>query len=150
MIGRLVRFIFLVVIIAAGAAYLAGYWQPEWLPTSPALAGSRPVETAQAKERANEAGREIGQAGRELGKKASTAMKQLDEALSDGALTAKIKSKMTLDDTVDASTINVDTANRVVTLKGTVRTKIEKERVLQLARETNGVTRVDDQLSVTK
>ena len=55
---------------------------------------------------------------------------------------------MTLDDTIDASDVDVDTSGTVVTLKGSVATRKELQRVLQLARETAGVTSVVDQLSV--
>ena len=63
-------------------------------------------------------------------------------------MTAKIKSKMTLDDLVQARTINVDTKDGVVTVKGRVRTDAERQRALQLARETAGVKAVVDQLTV--
>ena len=63
-------------------------------------------------------------------------------------MTAKIKSKMTLDDLVQARTINVDTKDGVVTVKGRVRTEAERQRALQLARETAGVKAVVDRLVV--
>ena len=69
-------------------------------------------------------------------------------APSDGALTAKIKSKMTLDDLVNARSINVSTTDRVVTLTGTVASARERERAVALAKETNGVTRVEDKLTL--
>ncbi len=83
-----------------------------------------------------------------IGEKAKQAASQLDEVLSDGALTAKIKSKMTLDDLVNARSINVSTTDRVVTLTGTVASARERERAVALAKETNGVTRVEDKLTL--
>jgi osmotically-inducible protein OsmY len=53
---------------------------------------------------------------------------------------------MSLDDSVQAKDINVDFANGVVTLTGTVRTAAERKRAVDLARETSGVTSVNDQL----
>ena len=47
-----------------------------------------------------------------------------------------------------ASAINIDSANGVVTLKGTVGSEAERARAVQLARETAGVTAVKDQLVV--
>ena len=52
---------------------------------------------------------------------------------------------MALDDTIDAVGVNVDTAGTVVTLRGTVANrKTQHQRVVQLARETAGVTSVVD------
>jgi osmotically-inducible protein OsmY len=49
---------------------------------------------------------------------------------------------------VQARTIDVSTHDHVVTVSGHVRTDAERTRVLQLARETAGVTRVIDHLTV--
>lgn len=140
MLGRLVRFLLIVFILVGALAYLGGYWQPEFLPPAPTVSTSRPIDTEGAKARAQ-------QAGREISSRAAEAAKQLEEGFGDGALTAKIKSKMALDDSVDARTINVDTKDRIVTLTGTVANERTRERAVQLARETNGVTRVDDKLT---
>jgi hyperosmotically inducible periplasmic protein len=67
---------------------------------------------------------------------------------SDPGITTAVKSKLAADDTVNASAIDVDTQGGVVTLTGTVDTQMAKERAVQLARETDGVTRVDDRLTV--
>jgi hyperosmotically inducible periplasmic protein len=141
MIGRFIRFLFVMAILVGALAYFTGYWQPEWLPASPTSASTRSIDAETAKERAREAGRTIGE-------KAKQAAGQLDEVLSDGALTAKIKSKMTLDDLVNARSINVSTTDRVVTLTGTVASARERERAVALAKETNGVTRVEDKLTL--
>jgi len=45
--------------------------------------------------------------------------------------------------------INVDTKDRVVTLKGTVRSSAAKARAAEIARSTEGVTKVVNQLVVT-
>ena len=55
---------------------------------------------------------------------------------------------MALDETVKALKLDVDTVAGVVTLKGVVRSEAERQRALQLARETEGVKQVIDQLSV--
>ena len=62
------------------------------------------------------------------------------EVLSDGAVTAKIKSKMALDDLVKARSIDVSTTKGIVTLRGTVASVAEHDRAVQLAKETMGVT----------
>jgi hyperosmotically inducible protein len=55
---------------------------------------------------------------------------------------------MALDDLVKARTIDVTTAGTTVTLAGSVESKAERERAVSLARETEGVTRVVDQLQM--
>ena len=67
---------------------------------------------------------------------------------SDPGITTAVKSKLTTDDTVKAYQIDVDTQGGVVTLTGAVETQAAKDRAVQLARETDGVTRVEDRLSV--
>jgi hyperosmotically inducible protein len=86
----------------------------------------------------------------QVGEKTAQAAKTAGEALSDGSLTAKIKAKMALDDTVKALDLNIDTVDGVVTVRGKVRTSAERERALALARETNGVRRVVDQVKVER
>jgi hyperosmotically inducible protein len=67
---------------------------------------------------------------------------------SDTGITTAVKSRMAADDTVKASEINVDTHNHVVTLNGTVASNAEKERAVAIARDTNGVTSVVDDLVI--
>jgi hyperosmotically inducible protein len=85
-----------------------------------------------------------------MGAKTAEAANKAGEILSDGALTAKIKSKMALDDTVRARTIDVSTSDHIVTMSGTVRSQTEHDRAVQLAKETAGVTRVIDRLTVAR
>ena len=53
---------------------------------------------------------------------------------------------MALDDAVKARAINVTTRGTTVTLSGTVESKVEHDRAMALARETDGVTQVIDDL----
>ena len=53
---------------------------------------------------------------------------------------------MALDDAVKARAINVTTRGTTVTLSGTVESKAEHDRAMALARETDGVTQVIDDL----
>jgi BON domain len=68
--------------------------------------------------------------------------------LDDAEISSKIKAKMVLDDYVKARSINVDTKNGTVTLRGVVRSVDEHDRALTLARDTMGVTQVVDELQV--
>jgi len=67
---------------------------------------------------------------------------------TDAGLTAKVKSKLAADGTVQASQINVDTHDKVVTLTGNVDRQAEKDQAILLARNTTGVRNVVDMISV--
>jgi hyperosmotically inducible periplasmic protein len=82
--------------------------------------------------------------------KASDTADKVGGRMSASALTAKIKSKMALDDHVNARAINVDTSGSVVTLSGAVASANERDRALRLARETEGISRVVDKLRVVR
>ena len=69
-------------------------------------------------------------------------------AFDDGRITSSIQAKYFLDDKVKARQINVDTTNGVVTLTGQVGSETERGDALLLARTTEGVTRVEDNLTV--
>ena len=67
---------------------------------------------------------------------------------SDAGITTAVKSKLSADDTVKAYKIDVDTQNKVVTLNGDVESSAQKEHAVMIARQTNGVTDVIDNLRV--
>ncbi len=69
-------------------------------------------------------------------------------AASDPGISTAVKSKLAADDTVKAYQIDVDTQEGVVTLTGTVPTTAARDRALEIARGTDGVTRVEDRLTV--
>lgn len=68
---------------------------------------------------------------------------------SDPGITTAVKSKLAADDQVKAYRIDVDTTDRVVTLTGAVDTPAARERALDLARNTEGVSDVVDRLTIT-
>ena len=74
----------------------------------------------------------------------------IDVTLTDPGMTAEIKTKLLADPYVSGLKIDVDTKDRVVTLKGTVNTQAEKDRALAIAREVKQALRVEDQLTVKK
>ena len=69
---------------------------------------------------------------------------------SDAGITTAVKSKLAADTTVRAYEIDVDTNNRVVTLSGEVETSVARDQALTIARETEGVRDVIDQLRVAE
>lgn len=141
MLRTLLRIVLLIVIVAAVAAFFVGYRMagPDEAsdPASTVGTAGRPVNVGSARE-----------AGADIAEKVADGANQAQRIASNAALTAKIKSKMALDDTVEAARINVDTAEGVVTLNGTVESPAQRERAMQLARETNGVTSVIDRLTI--
>lgn len=70
------------------------------------------------------------------------------QATADAAITAKVKTKFAADDLVKARRIDIDTTRGVVQLYGTVSSAAEHDRALQLARGTEGVVEVRDNLKV--
>src|SRR4051812_46604616 len=118
----------LLVLVAAGFFFI-GYWTRGSSPierTTGGAASSPTVDTVRARER-----------GAELGEKAAQTAAAFDEAVDEGKLTAKIKAKMVLDDLVKARSISVTTKKSTVTLTGKVGSRKEKERAVQLAKETD-------------
>ena len=69
---------------------------------------------------------------------------------TDAGITTAVKGKLAADDVVEANDIDVDTRNKVVTLTGNVATPAEKARAVELARATDGVANVVDNLRVTQ
>ena len=136
---RFIRTVFVLIIVAVIGLLAYNYWSGNGLTLYPS--GSAGVDAEAARDQAKAI----------VDKTAATAGKaatKLESAVDAGTLTAKIKSKMALDDMVKARTINVDTTGSVVTLTGTVESNQERERAVRLARETAGITSVVDKLQV--
>jgi osmotically-inducible protein OsmY len=71
------------------------------------------------------------------------------QTLTDPALTAAIKTALLADGLVGGLKIDVDTRDAVVTLTGDVRSQVERDRALTIARETPGVKSVQDKLRLS-
>jgi hypothetical protein len=151
MLRALLRFVLILVVVVAAAAFFFGY---RWgggrssSATSEPVVTTRPVGTSGAQaETTREKARA---AGAEIGDKIAVGAEKASEGIEEAGLTAKVKSKITLDDTLDGSRIHVSSDDDRVTLTGTVIDQRQHARALQLARETDGVASVVDQLSVGK
>lgn len=70
------------------------------------------------------------------------------EVIDDQWITTKIKTRLAATPGVSALRINVDTEKGVVSLTGTVSSKQEADKALQIARETKGVKGVVNKLKV--
>ena len=155
MLGTLLRVVLIIVIVAAVAAFFVGYQfrgasdvsEPEAVGTTgiDLDAPERPARDVDDPDVSVDRARD---AGARIGETVAVGANRAQQFAADGALTAKIKSKMALDDTVEAFDINVDTDGGTVTLRGTVESTVQQQRAVELARETEGVTSVVDQLIV--
>lgn len=88
------------------------------------------------------------EAGRAAANKVGEAADRAGAAIADAALTSTIKAKFLADDTVKGLKIDVDSKAGVVALNGTVSSRAEADRAVMLARNTEGVTHVVDNLRV--
>ena len=125
--------LFCVILVAAGAFFFGYRWAADPDPAVERTAPTTGIVDEVDRQRARETGAQIGET-------VAVGAERAQRALTQGSLTAKIKSKMALDDTIEAAQVDVDTDGSVVTLRGTVDSEAERARALQLARETAGVT----------
>ena len=88
------------------------------------------------------------QEAREAAAEVKTAAANAGEKLADGWLTTKIQAQYFADDDVKSRYINVSTRDGVVTIKGYVESPEKRELALQIARNTDGVKQVNDQLLI--
>jgi osmotically-inducible protein OsmY len=134
----ILRLLLVTLVVVLAVLWFAGFLG---VPGRTPLSLPERADTSDAVERAR-------QSGAEIGERAAIATTKVEETLSEAGLTAKIKAKMALDDLVKARTIDVTTQGTTVTLTGTVESKAERDRAVSLARETDGVTRVVDELTM--
>jgi hyperosmotically inducible protein len=101
-----------------------------------------------AEDRARRGANEVEQEGREAADRAGDAASRAGAAVTDAAVTSAVKAKFLADTTVQGLKIDVDTSAGVVSLNGTVASRAEADRAMMLARNTEGVKRVVDNLKV--
>jgi hyperosmotically inducible protein len=133
---------FLVIALLLVVGFIVfGWTDAPWRNAVTSPAGAVSTTGAAATEKARER-------GAELGEKAAVAAEEVGKNIGEAAITAKIKAKMALDDSVRARSVDVSTTGTTVTLNGNVRSGTERDRAIALARETDGVKRVVDHLVV--
>jgi len=150
MVRALLRIILLVVVVAAIAAFFLGYGFGDRGRADEAESAVGTTGAAQAdRDRPDLLDRDRARAtGARIGERLAEGANRAERLARDAGLTAKITSKMALDDLVQARHIDVDTAEGIVTLRGSVASAAERDRAVQLARETEGVASVTDQLTI--
>ena len=137
----ILRLLIVVVVLLVVGSFLTGYLGGERYALSWPKRSGPHTQSSDTVARARERGAEIGE-------RAGAAAAKVEETVTEAALSAKIKAKMALDDTVKARAIDVTTHGTAVTLSGTVESRAERERAVSLARETAGVTKVVDDLQL--
>jgi len=79
---------------------------------------------------------------------ACSSTKTAGTQVDDAAITAKVKAKLAADGDINPFNIDVDTNEGVVTLQGRVAKDDARTKAEQLARDTDGVTRVINLIKV--
>lgn len=122
-----------------------------------AAAGREAREVARdATDTAKEFGRDVeataAGAAKELGRNveatAADATNRTGAVVVDAAVTSAVKTKLLADTAVSGLKIDVDTKDGIVTLNGMVVTRAEADRAVSLARDTNGVKSVVNNLRI--
>lgn len=80
--------------------------------------------------------------------KTSDAVGKVGDKAGDTSVTTRVKAGFSGEKLLQDTAIDVDTTDHVVTLRGTVASAAAKARAEEIARSTNGVTRVVNQLVV--
>jgi hyperosmotically inducible protein len=99
-------------------------------------------------EKTADAARATGTAGKKAGVKTKDAAEDVGGNVTDGWITTKLKADFVNEDLLKGSSINADTNNHIVTLKGTVVSEAGRDRAVEIAKTTKGVSRVVDQLTI--
>jgi hyperosmotically inducible protein len=85
---------------------------------------------------------------REARERASKSSESIGDSLDDAWIHTKIRSKLLGQGEFPGGSLNVDVKNNVVTLRGTVATKADRTKAEQIARTTEGVKSVRNQLVI--
>jgi osmotically-inducible protein OsmY len=80
--------------------------------------------------------------------KTKDGLSKTGEVMTDGWITTRVSSRFVNEDALKGSNINVDTDNHVVTLNGTVTTLVGRSKAGVIAKQTEGVRRVVNHLTV--
>jgi hyperosmotically inducible protein len=97
---------------------------------------------------ARDAGRATSGAAKEAAKDTKAATRTTGRKATDGWVKSKIYAQYLTESALDDSDIDIDVANGVVTLNGTVKTAAGKTRAVAIAKATDRVKSVKDNLKV--
>jgi hyperosmotically inducible periplasmic protein len=97
---------------------------------------------------ARDATRKAGEATREAGRTTKEAAGTTGKAVTDGWIKSKIAAQYVTEDSLDNSDIDIDISKGMVTLNGAVRTPAARARAEEIAKATDGVKGVKNNLKV--
>jgi osmotically-inducible protein OsmY len=99
-------------------------------------------------ETAKKAGEKTKQGAEKVVEKTKEGLSKTGEVITDTWITSRVSSRFVGEDLLKDSNINVDTNDHVVTLNGTVMSAAGRARAIQIAKDTEGVHRVVDHLTI--
>jgi hyperosmotically inducible periplasmic protein len=119
-------------------------------PTTALGAQKQQVKTAveKTKEGAEKVGSKTKEGAEKAGSKTKEALSSTGEVITDAWITSRVKTRFIGEDALKDSHINVDTNDHVVTLKGTVLSAAGRSRAIAIAKDTEGVHKVVDRLTI--
>jgi hyperosmotically inducible protein len=95
-----------------------------------------------------EVGKTTGTAGKEIAKDTKEGAKSAGKTVTDGWVKSKIYFQILGSDTIGDNDIDIDITRGAVTLNGAVRTAAAKAKAVEIAKATDGVKSVKDNLKV--
>jgi hyperosmotically inducible protein len=104
--------------------------------------------TRKVKKEAREIATDSKEASKEAARDSKDAVATAGEAVTDGWITAKVKSTFIGEDALENSDIDVDTNDGVVTLAGTVRSQAGRARAEAIAKKIEGVRQVRNEIEI--
>ena len=120
------------------------------LKIGPARGSNMAARADRAEDKAERAADKTARAGERAADKTASATKRTGRAIDDGWIKSKIYAQYLADwnTVLNDSDIDVDVDNNVVTLNGTVKTAEAKAKAVSIAKATDGVKSVKDNLRV--
>jgi hyperosmotically inducible protein len=113
------------------------------------LTGCTSEEQIHAQETARNAQAQAERTVRRVTRRAERAVEQAPEKARDVLLVAKVKSALALSKRLEGAQIDVGVEDGVVTLRGTVRDRGQREAAREIAADVPGIRRVTSKLKIT-
>jgi osmotically-inducible protein OsmY len=102
----------------------------------------------ETKEVAKEVGAKAKEGAVKVGEKTKEGISKVGAEITDAWILGKVKSQFIGEDVLKGSDINVDCDKHIIRLRGTAPTAAAKARAIQIAKTTDGVDHVIDELTI--
>ena len=103
---------------------------------------------SRTEQKAEEVKADVAKGVQDMKDAAKSATESVGDRVDDAVITTSVNAELAKDPALSALSINVDTSNGAVALRGTAPDATSRERATQLASAVKGVTSVDNQLTV--